>query len=517
MQDGQFRFEQLSPGRHSLRVSGREGTAAVSFDADYAKLPAITNISQQDTEVLASASFGKRATIACSSCSGAVKIDDRFVGELKNGTITIENVVPGTHRVKVGEDRSLVLSTSSAPDINLVVNSNRNFGALVIEANEENATVFIDGKRYPRLTSRGQLSIPAEAKQHRIRVAKEGYKVDPPEIRAELKKGDQFEARFNLVAQPARLIVSSQLPGAAVRIDGSLAGAVKPDGSFSAQVTPGNHQIEFMKDGYSSAKLQRSFEPGRQVVVSRTEAPLVANAIAAPPAVVPAPPKPDPNAMEQADWQRIQGTQTVAQLEDFLKNHPSGIHRDEAQARLKELRVQQTEAAREAAWNATDNTDKAALQHFLAQYGEGSHAQEARAMIATIDKQQLDEVAAAQKVKEQANRNTADSTAVINTLKDFETAYNQRSLESLQSLWTGMPKNIVETYRNQFRDAKSLDFRLTPAGQPTLDGNNATVVCTRSLRFVAKNGQRPPEINDRVQVALERAGSQWVIRTISRF
>jgi eukaryotic-like serine/threonine-protein kinase len=517
MQDGQLRFEQLSPGRHSLRVSGREGTAAVSFDADYAKLPAITNVSQQDTEVLVATSFGNRVTVACSGCSGTVKVDDRSVGELKDGTITAENVGPGTHRVKVGEDRSLIFSTGSAPDINLIVNSNRNFGALVIEANEDNATVFIDGKKYPRLASRGQLSIPAEAKQHTIRVAKEGYRVDPPEIRAELKKGDQFEARFNLVALPARLIVSKQLPGAAVRIDGSLAGTVSPDGSFSAQVNPGDHQIEFMKDGYSSAKLQRSFGPGRQVVISRTDVTVVANAAPAPPAVVPPPPKPDPNAVEQADWQRIQGTQNVEQLEDFLRSHPAGIHREEAQARLKELRLQQAEAEREAAWNAVDKNNKGALQQFLTHYGEGSHAQDARTMIAAIDKQKRDELAASQQAKEQANRNAADSTAVVNTLRDFEVAYNQRSLESVQDLWAGMPKNIVESYRNQFRDARSLDFRLTPAGQAAVDGNTATVTCTRSLRFVAKNGQRPPERTDRVRVALERAGSKWVIRSITPF
>ena len=85
-------------------------------------------------------------------------MDERQIGELKDGAITIENVSPGIHRVKVGGDRSLVFSTAQAPGINLAVNSNRNFGALVIEANEDNATVFIDGKKYSRLTSRDPLS-----------------------------------------------------------------------------------------------------------------------------------------------------------------------------------------------------------------------------------------------------------------------------------------------------------------------------------------------------------------------
>ncbi len=516
MQDGQFVIDQLIPGPHNLRISGREGSASVSFDAQYAKLPVFTNLSQQNTDLIASGTFGNRAIVACSACAGAVSMDERQIGELKDGAITIENVTPGTHRVKVGEDRNLVFSTAAAPGINLAVNSNRNFGALVVEANEDNAVVFVDGKKYSRLTSRGQLSIPAEAKQHTIRVVKEGYKVDPPEIRAQLKKGDQFQARFNLTREPARLLVSRQLPGAAVWIDGSLVGTVQPDGSLSAQVTPGAHRIEFRKDGYSTATVQRSFEPGRQINISRGEALLVANAVTPPPAPVSPPPaKPDPNVAEQADWQRIQGTRTTAQLEDFLKNHPAGIHRNEAQTRLKELQLQQAAAAREAAWNATDKNSKPALQQFLNQYGDGSHAQDASTMIAAIDKQQRD--AAAALAKQQADSSAADSAAVLNALKEFEAAYNQKSLASMQALWTGMPKSTAEIYRNQFRDAKSVDFRLTPSGQPTINGNDATVICARSLKFIAKNGQRPPETNDQVNVALVRSGSQWTIRSITRF
>ncbi len=515
MQDGQFTIDRLSPGPHNLRISSREGSASVSFDAQYAKLPAFTNISQQNTDAIASGIFGDRAILTCPGCTGAVSMDERQIGELKDGAITIENVSPGTHRVKVGEGRTLVFSTGKAPGINLVVNSNRNFGTLVIQANEDNATVSIDGKKYARLTSSRELSIQAEAKQHTIRVAKEGYKVDPPEIHAQLKKGDQFQARFNLVAQPARLIISRQLPGSAVWIDGSLTGAVKPDGSFSAQLAPGTHRIEFRKDGYSSATVLRAFEPGRQVVVSRADAPLAR--VVAPPPVVAAPPKPDPNAAEQADWQRIQGAQSTAQLENFLKNHPAGIHRNEAQARLKELQLQQAAAGRELAWDATDKDSRVALQQFLTQYGDGSHAQDARAMIIAIDKQRQDALTAAQQAKQQAATSAADSTAVLNALKDFETAYNQKSLASIQGVWTGMPKSVAETYRNQFRDAKSLDFRLTPSAQPKVDGNTASVDCTRSLRFVAKNGQRPPETNDRVRVALARSGSQWTIRSITLF
>ena len=214
--------------------------------------------------------------------------------------------------------------------------------------------------------------------------------------------------------------------------------------------------------------VERSFGPARQVVITGAEAPLVANVVTPPPSIAPPPPKPDPNAAEQADWQRIRGAQSAAQLDDFLKKYPAGIHHNEAQARLNDLQAQQAAAAREAAWNATDKNNKAALQQFLNQYGDGSHAQDARTMIGALDRQQQDALAAARQAKQQATTNAADSTAVLNALKNFEAAYNQKSLPSLQGLWTGMPKSVAETYRNQFRDAKSLDFRLTPPGSPQL-------------------------------------------------
>jgi hypothetical protein len=342
--------------------------------------------------------------------------------------------------------------------------------------------------------------------------------VDPPEIRAQLKKGDQFQARFNLTPEPSRLVVSRQLPGTTVWVDGSLAGSVKPNGLFVGQIAPGDHRIEFRKDGFLNAAVQRSFRPGRQVDISGAEAPLAKVVTTPPPPVNPPPAKPDPTAVEQAEWQRLQGTKSTTQLDDFLKKYPNGIHRNDAQARLKQLQVQQTEAAQEdAAWNATDKSSAASLEQFLNQFGDGAHAQDARNMSRALKRQQQDTVAAAQQAKQQASRGAADSTAVLNALRDFEAAYNQKSLATMQGLWTSMPRTAAEIYRNQFRDAKLLDFRLTPSGQPTITGNEATVICTRSLNFVAKNGQHPREINDRVRVDLARSGSQWTIRSITRF
>jgi hypothetical protein len=337
-------------------------------------------------------------------------------------------------------------------------------------------------------------------------------------MKLQLSRGDQLRARFNLVPEPAHLVVTRQLPDTSVYVDGTRIGAAGRDGSFTAEIAPGSHRVEFKKDNYTTAQIQRSFEPGQKIALTSADVPLVAKAVPSTPApALPPPPSTDPNTAEQAAWQSVAGTQNAVQLQDYLDKYPGGTHKDEAQARLKEIRARQASAERENAWNAVDKSNRTSLQEFLSKYGDGSHAQDARSLIVTLDKQREDELAAGQRAKERASRAAADSAAISTTLAQFEAAYNRKDLASLQSIWTGMPKNVIDGYRSQFRDARSIEFRLTPDGPVTVNGNEAVAICTRTLKFVARNGARPPEMDEKVRVGLERSGSQWVIRTIASF
>jgi hypothetical protein len=119
------------------------------------------------------------------------------------------------------------------------------------------------------------------------------------------------------------------------------------------------------------------------------------------------------------------------------------------------------------------------------------------------------------RAKDQADRSSSERQAILNTISQFEAAFNRRDLAALRSIWTGMPKAAGEVYRNEFRDTRSLEFRLTPVGPPDVNHDQATVICTRTQNFVAKNGAHPPPTSDRVRVALVRVGSQWNISAIS--
>jgi eukaryotic-like serine/threonine-protein kinase len=513
--DGQFTLDSLQPGHHELRVSGSDYTARIAFQSEFARIPVLGSISADGVDVIALGGFGNDAAVSCPKCSGTLVVDDLPAREIKNGLSTIASLTAGTHRLRLtGEsgERSVVFAAGEAPAIHLVLTSNRNYGTLVVETGEDGVSVFIDGQRNTRTTARGQMSMPVEAKEHTVRVAKDGFRADPPEFRATVTKGSQLQARFRLIPLLARLLVTSGAPGARISIDGNAVGSVAPDGSFSTQVPPGKHRIQFAHEGFGASEILRDFSPGRAIQLSRADVHLTplpqstAPSNAQPRTAPVEPPRPDLASAELADWQRVARNPSVADIEEFLQKHPGGANAPEAQRLLERLE-----------WNGTNRNSKAALQQFLSRFGEGSHAQEARSLLAGIEKVEAEALAALQGAKEQETRTENDLQAVSRTLRAFEDAYNRRDLAELQRLWNPMPSNFVESYRNQFREAKALAFRIRPTGTPSLNGDTATAICTRTLSFTARSGARPPETNERVRVTLDRNGSTWAIRTITPF
>jgi len=241
--------------------------------------------------------------------------------------------------------------------------------------------------------------------------------------------------------------------------------------------------------------------------------------------VVKAPPAPDPKQIDAQDWDRARNTNNADTLEDYVRRHPDGAHVDEARATVTRLRQEaQASAARQAeqsAWDATDKNNKAALQAFLSRYGNGAHAQEAHGLVSGIEKREADELAAAQRAKDlrtkeqdQAKQAAVEQQAIVRVVAAYADAYNQMDLKALQSIWSSMPKAVADGTRNQFRDAKSLTYQMTPAGQPSINGNTATIACTRVLRLVTKGGDRLPPVNERVRVTLTRSASGWGISSI---
>jgi hypothetical protein len=352
--------------------------------------------------------------------------------------------------------------------------------------------------------------------EYSVRVEKDGFQKSATQT-VGVKKGDEARVVTSLTPVPPVLEIVAALAGAQVKIDGNAAGEVAANGGLRVEVAAGEHVVELAKDGYTPARVTAQFSPGKTTRLDQAQLAMAA--------VVKAPPPPDPKQIDAQDWDRVRNSNNVDNLEEYVRKHPDGVHLDEARAAVARLHQEaQASAARQAeqsAWDATDKNNKAALQAFLSRYGNGAHAQDAHGLVSGIEKREADELAAAQRAKDlrareqdQAKQAAAEQQAIGRVLTAYADAYNQMDLRALQGIWSSMPKAVADGTRNQFRDARSVTYQMTPTGQATISGNSATITCTRVLRLVTKGGDRLPPVNERVRVTLTRSASGWGISSI---
>jgi tetratricopeptide (TPR) repeat protein len=111
-------------------------------------------------------------------------------------------------------------------------------------------------------------------------------------------------------------------------------------------------------------------------------------------------PRPDPEQIAQAAWQRVAGSSDVAEIERFIAEHGGAAVAGQARERLATLRReaadreaaqrlererQQRERAAADAWAAVPaDADRAAIERFLAAHGTSSLAETARARLAAL-------------------------------------------------------------------------------------------------------------------------------------
>ena len=153
------------------------------------------------------------------------------------------------------------------------------------------------------------------------------------------------------------------------------------------------------------------------------------------------------------------------------------------------------------------------MQDYLSRFPSGLHAQDSLTLLAELNRAGA-EAAAVQRLKEQKeqeqSRRVSDEQAVVKVLQDFEAAYNQKDLGLLQKLWDGIP---LATYRQQFREATNLTFQLQIQGRPSVQGDAAVAICTRSLNYKGQGG-RAQTHTERIRATLSRSGPTWVIRSL---
>lgn len=158
--------------------------------------------------------------------------------------------------------------------------ASNNLGTLLIVVGQDNATVFLNGKRQRQLTRAGQLRLPnLEGKEYSVQVAKSGFQ-DSPQQKILIHGGEQARLVFNLQPVPrlASLSIQGGTPGATVLVDQSAVGSVQPDGKLLvSNINPGDHTVELRKDQFKPRQLKKNFVAGQSVSLAAADATLEAS------------------------------------------------------------------------------------------------------------------------------------------------------------------------------------------------------------------------------------------------
>jgi len=158
---------------------------------------------------------------------------------------------------------------SAGPAPSAFIASGHNLGTLLVIAGQDNAVVFLNGKRQTQLTQAGELRISnLELKNYVVQVSKSGFQ-DPPQQQIRIHKGEQARLIFDLQPQGgpqpqarlASLTIQGGVAGTEVLVDRRVVGTIQADGSLSvSNVSPGDHTVELRKERFKPRQFERHFD-----------------------------------------------------------------------------------------------------------------------------------------------------------------------------------------------------------------------------------------------------------------
>lgn len=274
LKDGELVLDDLDPGQHSIKVVGRSGDAAFTFDVAENSAPRIVSIpSASNAMAVLVSTEGGKAHLVTNADNSDVSLDGKPAGQVGADGLNIENLGQSDHELQVtqGKDRQrFVLTYTPAPALTVYVKSDPNAGTVVVNAAQDGADVYINDALYRRKTDRGQVRIPLKVGDYTIRVHKTGF-IDPPPKSVTVKKAEETAVNFRLdpVPQIATLAIKGALQGTMVYVDNELAAVIGPDGGANiSNVKPGDHSIELRREQALPKRFQRSFHTGDVVTLS---------------------------------------------------------------------------------------------------------------------------------------------------------------------------------------------------------------------------------------------------------
>jgi hypothetical protein len=279
IQQGQALLEKVQPGKHTVKVSGKDGEAAFGFEVIPGQAPVVAApITVKNFLAVLVSGAGSAVRLHTSVVPMKVALDGQPAGEVAAEGLPLQNLTVGDHELALGEGkdlRKLVVGFTPAPMLTAFLKLDLNAGTLVVSAGEDDALIYLNGRTSPGLkTRRGQLRIPRLAvREYAVRVAKEGYQ-DVADQKVQIRKGEETRVEFKMVAAPklAGLRLRGAVPGAQVLVDGNALGLVYSDGTFqNANIAPGERAIELRRERYTPKQVRKTFRAGETLDLAGAE------------------------------------------------------------------------------------------------------------------------------------------------------------------------------------------------------------------------------------------------------
>ena len=267
-------LDSIAPGEHVLAVSGAGAGATLRFESLAGALPVVREaLETRELRAVVVAGFGPQARLYSDAVISEAKLGEEELSGLPATSLGFDALAKGEHELELnagGKTRRVIFDSAEEPSLAIFLRTDRNVGGLRIHIGEDGATIYLDGKKYRRLTRRGRALIYLYPNQYTVRVEKQGFRV-APEQTVQIRKGEQSRLDFKLTPLPttATLKIPNGIPGATVLIDGNEIGVILPDGRFSASnIEPGRHRVTIRKDLHQARESSRQFEANGTVEVN---------------------------------------------------------------------------------------------------------------------------------------------------------------------------------------------------------------------------------------------------------
>jgi len=301
LQDGQYLFEKVSAGSHTVSVTGSNAEASFSFDLAPGRLPVVSGtVNTKNVLAVLVSSFAGHGRLITSSGPWKLAVNGQPEDDASPAGVDLKNFQPGLDEMALSQEkdqRTFKEDFGPGPVLTAFLKTDRNVGTLIVSTGENFARVFLNNKEYPRRTQNGQLRIQTIGSVE-VRVQKVGFE-NPPAQTAVVKKGSEVQLEFKMkpVAQTATLRIEGATSGAEVLIDQREIGTIASDGSFqNTGVAPGEHMIGLRHEHFVPKQFSKTFVAGQTVTINGSDAVLAAERAPAPPPSPPPAPKPEPVA-----------------------------------------------------------------------------------------------------------------------------------------------------------------------------------------------------------------------------